>query len=421
MSQLPSIKIAHLISLDTIGGIERDFSQFINFQPEALDVEHHTLLVKTKIVPAIGALIDSGSRSVRRLTAFKGIKIPIWPAFLRRYHRQRIIKEISPDIFLLWSRPRSIKLLDGIPHSRIVYYEHGASWLKKDDPDDQAIMRYLFQRVGGVVCNSQAARRVIEMRWAPGPNAEINVCLNAIRPDCLPAVDAIKSFPAGRPLRLGCAGRFMGIKGFALAIHAVDRLTQRGVQCELHFAGTGSELDRCRTLVSRLNLHRQVKFLGLVSDMSVFFSSIDCLICPSIREPFGLVCAEAMAHGCPVIASAIDGLVEVVSDTQTGYCLRPELPADDYEQLGGSLDKLPPYIYNPASDRLEAPKILNPEHIADRVEALISNPQQFERMSAAASKSALEKFNYSSHAQKVLDTLVRIAAKANKTGKELQH
>jgi len=325
---------------------------------------------------------------------------------LRRNHRKQILATISPDLILIWSRPRSIDLLDGISDSTIVYYEHGASWLKKDDPDDQAVMQRLFQSVTGVICNSQAARRVIEVRWAPA-NTEISVCLNAIRPDCLPASESFKSFPDNRPFRLGCAGRFMEIKGFPLAIHAVNHLKQRGISCELHFAGTGSELAKCRALVKKLNLQTRVKFLGLVKDMSEFFNFIDCFLCPSIREPFGLVCAEAMAHGCPVVASRIDGLPEVVRDAKTGYCIAPELPVDDYQQFGGSLKKIPLYVYNPDRDRLETPKIINPEYIADRVETFISSPNKFELMSAAASKAAFKKFNYSNHAQKVLETLMR--------------
>ena len=178
MKQLPSLKIAHLISLDTIGGIERDFSQFINFKPEAITVEHHTLLVKTKLAPAIKPLVQKGSRSIQRLSAVRGVKIPRWPSGLRRCHRERIFAELAPDLILIWSRPRCIDLLEGIADAPIVYYEHGAAWLKKDDPDDQAVMQRLFQRVAGVICNSQAARRVIELRWAPRSQTDIRVCLS---------------------------------------------------------------------------------------------------------------------------------------------------------------------------------------------------------------------------------------------------
>jgi glycosyltransferase involved in cell wall biosynthesis len=45
--------------------------------------------------------------------------------------------------------------------------------------------------------------------------------------------------------------------------------------------------------------------------------------CPSHREGFGVVCAEAMAHGRPVVASAVGGLLDLVEDGVTGYLVRP--------------------------------------------------------------------------------------------------
>lgn len=50
------------------------------------------------------------------------------------------------------------------------------------------------------------------------------------------------------------------------------------------------------------------------------------LVVPSDREPFGTVAAEALALGVPVVASAVDGLVEVVRDGVTGRLVPPHDP-----------------------------------------------------------------------------------------------
>ena len=44
---------------------------------------------------------------------------------------------------------------------------------------------------------------------------------------------------------------------------------------------------------------------------------------PSFREGFGVVCAEAMAHGRPVVASAVGGLLDLVADGETGIHVPP--------------------------------------------------------------------------------------------------
>jgi D-inositol-3-phosphate glycosyltransferase len=58
--------------------------------------------------------------------------------------------------------------------------------------------------------------------------------------------------------------------------------------------------------------------------------------CPSHREGFGVVCAEAMAYGRPVVASAVGGLLDLVVDGETGLLVPPRDPA----ALRGALERL---------------------------------------------------------------------------------
>jgi glycosyltransferase involved in cell wall biosynthesis len=51
------------------------------------------------------------------------------------------------------------------------------------------------------------------------------------------------------------------------------------------------------------------------------------VVCPSLREGYGVVCAEAMAHGRPVVASAVGGLKDLVVDGETGLLVPPGDPA----------------------------------------------------------------------------------------------
>ncbi|NTV64198.1 MAG: glycosyltransferase, partial [Oscillochloris sp.] len=48
---------------------------------------------------------------------------------------------------------------------------------------------------------------------------------------------------------------------------------------------------------------------------------------PSRREPFGLATAEAAAAGLPVVASAVGGLCDIVSNGRTGLLVPPDQPA----------------------------------------------------------------------------------------------
>jgi glycosyltransferase involved in cell wall biosynthesis len=57
---------------------------------------------------------------------------------------------------------------------------------------------------------------------------------------------------------------------------------------------------------------------------------------PSYREGFGVVCAEAMAHGRPVVASAVGGLLDLVVDGETGV----HVPPGDVAALRSGLQRL---------------------------------------------------------------------------------
>jgi glycosyltransferase involved in cell wall biosynthesis len=58
--------------------------------------------------------------------------------------------------------------------------------------------------------------------------------------------------------------------------------------------------------------------------------------CPSHREGYGVVCAEAMAHGRPVVASAVGGLLDLVVDGETGLLV----PPGDVPALRAALERL---------------------------------------------------------------------------------
>jgi glycosyltransferase involved in cell wall biosynthesis len=58
--------------------------------------------------------------------------------------------------------------------------------------------------------------------------------------------------------------------------------------------------------------------------------------CPSRREGFGVVAAEAMAHGRPVVASAVGGLLDLVVHEETGLLV----PPGDVDALRGALTEL---------------------------------------------------------------------------------
>jgi glycosyltransferase involved in cell wall biosynthesis len=78
--------------------------------------------------------------------------------------------------------------------------------------------------------------------------------------------------------------------------------------------------------------------LGFVprDELARLYDRAAVVVCPSRREGFGVTCAEAMAHGRSVVASAVGGLTELVEHEVTGLLVPPRDPI----ALRAAIDRL---------------------------------------------------------------------------------
>jgi glycosyltransferase involved in cell wall biosynthesis len=68
-----------------------------------------------------------------------------------------------------------------------------------------------------------------------------------------------------------------------------------------------------------LGVHDAVHFLGKLDVVAPLLAGADLFLLPSQSESFGLSALEALASGVPVVATRAGGLVEVVSEGETGF------------------------------------------------------------------------------------------------------
>lgn len=71
-------------------------------------------------------------------------------------------------------------------------------------------------------------------------------------------------------------------------------------------------------------------------ELERYYERAAVVACPSRREGFGVVCAEAMAHGRPVVAGDVGGLRDLVAHEETGLLV----PPGDVEALRAALRRL---------------------------------------------------------------------------------
>jgi len=134
--------------------------------------------------------------------------------------------------------------------------------------------------------------------------------------------------PHPRPYCLAM-GIFFDKKGLDVLIEAWRRLDPAVRESfDLVIAGGGQGEAALRGQVAESGLEGKVHFPGMVRDAAkaAWLAHAEVVAVPSRREPFGLVVAEAMAAGRPVVASRVGGICDMVRDGEEGLLVAPEEP-----------------------------------------------------------------------------------------------
>jgi colanic acid/amylovoran biosynthesis glycosyltransferase len=131
--------------------------------------------------------------------------------------------------------------------------------------------------------------------------------------------------PACSPLLMLAVGRLHPVKDHAFLVRGCGELKQRGVHFTCRIAGDGPERSSLTRLIHELGLEQEVKLLGHLSRQRLYaeYAMCDLVVLTSRSEGLPLVLMEAMAHGRTVLAPAITGIPELVTDGRTGFIYQP--------------------------------------------------------------------------------------------------
>jgi glycosyltransferase involved in cell wall biosynthesis len=172
----------------------------------------------------------------------------------------------------------------------------------------------------------------------------------------------------GSTPRLLCIGRLIPIKGHLL--RALAQARKRVPGATLDIAGRGPLEPALKSYARELGLEDAVRLLGFVSPVRGAIADAAIVVVPSLGEGFGMVALEAMERARPVIASAVGGLPEIVSDGETGLVVPPA----DADALADAIVALASDLSRAAemggAGRARALEAFMPERCVERVEAI---------------------------------------------------
>lgn len=192
----------------------------------------------------------------------------------------------------------------------------------------------------------RAQRVIVPSRYSAGVAHEVYEIPRdkvAVVPEPIDLAEWQRRF-ASAPRRVGGAPTVLSVarmyprKRLEDLLHATVRLRSRIPDVRVRIVGAGPESGRLRALATSLGLTDVVTFLGEISRsaLAVEYVAADCFCLPTVQEGFGLVFAEAMAAGLPIVACRAAAVPEVVVDGRTGLLVSPREP----DELAKAMERL---------------------------------------------------------------------------------
>ena len=261
----------------------------------------------------------------------KGIEIPTYRSAVKK-----VINEIGFDFDLIdlhWTFP-DLPTGDYLSNRYSVPYRvtlRGMEAFHRQDGGvrEATVAKYL-EKVDSVISLSQemleAAKKIAHTQ------NKIKVVRNGVDTQLFYYIDQFEcrsklSLPTNQKIILG-VGSLIHRKGFDVVINALKKLTLKPELSKVHFYILGSEgaegdyRKELRTLVNKLGLKDYVHFVGSVPnrDLIFWYNAADVFCLSSRGEGSPNVLTEALASGCPAVATRVGSVPEIM-------CSEPNLGA----------------------------------------------------------------------------------------------
>jgi phosphatidyl-myo-inositol alpha-mannosyltransferase len=199
------------------------------------------------------------------------------------------------------------------------------------------LLRRAYDGLAGRIAVSASARDT----WQRYFGGSMAVVPNGVAPEFFAGPEPLPGFGDDHPTLL-FVGRLEPRKGLAYLVRAFLRLKPAFPRLRLLVVGRDDRRQRDKaTALVPPRLRTDLVFVGAVpqADLPSYYASADVFCAPSLGgESFGIVLAEAMAVGLPVVCSDIGGYRDVVRDGQDGLLVPPRDPEALAAALGGLLD-----------------------------------------------------------------------------------
>lgn len=132
---------------------------------------------------------------------------------------------------------------------------------------------------------------------------------------------------------ISIVGRLVPVKNHALFLQAAARVRQMRPEARFAIVGDGELRASLEAQVDALGLRDAVTFTGWQRDVLPVYADSDVLVISSVNEGTPFTVIEALAAGCPVVATAVGGLPEFLAGGKLGALV----PCGEAEPLAAAI------------------------------------------------------------------------------------
>ncbi len=205
------------------------------------------------------------------------------------------------------------------------------------DAGNRMAERFGMTRAGRIIVVSRALGTTLERMGIA--RDRIRVVANGVPPNR----EAADWRPPSARWTIGVVALFRPRKGIEVVLEAVQLLRRRGYDVGVRAVGP-FEHEAYRQsvleLAQQLNVHEYVEWVGFSHDVRAELQRVDLFAFPSVLgegAPMALI--EALAAGLPVVASAVEGVTEVLDPEGAGILVKPGMPAELADAIASLIDR----------------------------------------------------------------------------------
>lgn len=202
----------------------------------------------------------------------------------------------------------------------ILFTEHNTWNRRMDSPAWRLVDKMIYSRLDRVAAISVGTAQNLA-RHLGLPEESFPIVLNGIS-------DGLVTGPAAPRGELRKAIIVASLENRRKDINRAVAAIAELPELSLSIVGEGPDREEIVQLIRELGVEDRVQLLGRRGDVPDLLRSHDLFLSTSKVEGFGLAAAEGMAVGLPVVAPAIPGISEVVTDDVSGLLFDPADPAE---------------------------------------------------------------------------------------------